>query len=173
MSDNFTPITTQEEFDKRLVDRLAQKERSVEKKYEGFVSPTDFATTEQKYKDQIQVLNAQLQDAQNSSNEKYKDYISPEKLKEIKDEYDTKIAKYETDSVKTRIASEMGIPSSFISRLKGTTEDEIKEDAKLFAKYFEKHPPTYEPDPISGSKDQKVEVATRNFLKGLNLNKGE
>ena len=42
----------------------------------------------------------------------------------------TQISAYETASVKTRIAHEMGLPYEFASRLSGNTEEEIKKDAQ-------------------------------------------
>lgn len=47
-----------------------------------------------------------------------------------------KITKYETDSVKTRIAREKGIPAEMASRLTGETEEEIMQDADTLAQIF-------------------------------------
>ena len=38
----FTPITTQEQFEAIMKDRLERERTSVAKKYEGYTSPTDF-----------------------------------------------------------------------------------------------------------------------------------
>lgn len=110
----FKPITTQEEFDKRIVERLEQKERAVKKSYEGYLSKEEVEKLKSDHQTQI--------DALNTSN----------------DEYKRKIAKYETDSVKTRIAIETGLPLELTERLKGTTEDEIREDAKNLCKFTNK-----------------------------------
>lgn len=52
-------------------------------------------------------------------------------------ERDTRIAKYETDSVKTRIAREKGIPAEMAHRLTGSTEEEIAQDADAMAQIFQ------------------------------------
>ena len=52
-------------------------------------------------------------------------------------ERDAKIAKYETDSVKTRIARDKGLPVEVASRLTGETEEEILQDAEALAQIFQ------------------------------------
>lgn len=47
-----------------------------------------------------------------------------------------KVKGYETDSVKTRIALETGLPLELRSRLTGETEEEIRADATKLAKLF-------------------------------------
>lgn len=49
-------------------------------------------------------------------------------------ELNAKIKGYETDSVKTRIARETGIPYELAERLTGDTEDDIRKDAEGLAK---------------------------------------
>ena len=46
-----------------------------------------------------------------------------------------KIAKYETDELKTRIAIETGLPVELRSYLNGTTEEEIKSSAEQLGKF--------------------------------------
>ena len=100
----FKEIKTQEEFDTAIKERLAREN----KKYEGFVSPDKLAELKADYEKEI--------------SKKYEGYTSPDDLATMKKEYEGKIAKYESDSVKTRIANEMGLPSSIASRLKGSNE---------------------------------------------------
>ena len=40
----FTPITTQEEFDKAIQKRLAQKEREMTESFKEYMSPDDVKT---------------------------------------------------------------------------------------------------------------------------------
>ena len=47
-----------------------------------------------------------------------------------------KVKGYETDSVKTRIALETGLPLDLRTRLTGETEEEIRADANKLAKLF-------------------------------------
>ena len=46
-----------------------------------------------------------------------------------------KIAQYETDALKTKIAIEAGLPVGLFSYLKGNTEEEIKQSAEELGKY--------------------------------------
>lgn len=134
----FKPITTQEEFENALRDRLEQKERSVTKKFEGYTSPEDLQKIKDDYDAQITTLNGQIETAKTETAKQFEGYTSPTDLENIKSGYENKIAKYETDSVKTRIAIDMGIPLELKDRLQGTTEAEIKEDAKLLASFAAK-----------------------------------
>lgn len=82
---------------------------------------------------------------------------------------DAKIRKYETDSVKTRIAAEKGLPASMASRLTGETEEEITQDADALAKIFQA---ARGADPVfeggnSGGND--TDAALRQMLQGMNL----
>lgn len=115
---DFQEIKTQEEFERRLAERLSQKERSVRKEFEGFLSPDDVAQIKTEYQSQIDTLNE-----------------TKSTLEAQVSEYETKVATYETDSVKTRIAMEFGIPKELTDRLKGSTEDELRADAQALANY--------------------------------------
>ena len=85
----------------------------------------------------------------------------------MKKEYEGKIAKYESDSVKTRIANEMGLPSSIASRLKGSNEEEIRKDAESFAGFFQKEPPLATGEQTVANEDQARNVALKKLLKNL------
>ncbi|RHM59660.1 hypothetical protein [Coprobacillus sp. AF33-1AC] len=156
----FKPITTQEEFEKRLTERLEQKERSVTKKYEGYTSPEDLEKLKKGYESQIITLNGQLENAQSDVSKKYEGFLSPEQVETLKKDYDTKIANYETDSVKTRVAIEMKLPLELKDRLRGSTEEEIREDAKTLASLtgMSYQAPHYlnEPTPIKGDENDVV-----------------
>lgn len=120
----FQEIKTQEEFETRLAERLSQKERSVRKEYEGYLSPDDIKKIKKDYQGQIDTLSGD----KSALETKIKDY-------------EGKVAKYEADSVKTRIAAEMGLAPEFIDRLKGETEDELRKDAELLSSYSKVVPP--------------------------------
>lgn len=49
-------------------------------------------------------------------------------------EKDARLATYEADSVKTRIAHELGIPYELSSRINGTDEASIRKDAEMLVK---------------------------------------
>lgn len=109
---DFEPINSQEEFDKRIKERI---KRETEK----FLDYEDLKT-------QIKSLNGEIQDKDSKYNE----------LETKLNESNAKIAKYESDSVKTRIAIEAGLPYEMISRVNGATEDEIKADIDSLLKFI-------------------------------------
>ena len=122
----FTPITTQEEFDAAIKDRLARAEEKFSKKYEGFMSSDDVSKLKQDYE---LTING-LQKAADENAKKYADYD-----KQIA-ERDARIKGYETASVKTRIAHELGLPYGAADYLKGEDEKSIKESAEAVKKLF-------------------------------------
>lgn len=125
-----TPITTSEQLDSIVSERTnsivqTRLEREA-KKYASYTSPEDLKAMQEKYDKQIGDLNGALTTA-NEKAAKYDADIA---------EKDAKIKSYETASVKTRIAHEMGLPYEMHSRLNGETEDEIRKDAEALAKLF-------------------------------------
>lgn len=116
----FTPITTQEQFDNAIKDRLERAKA----KYEGFTSPADLDKIRADYDKQIADLNA----AAEASAKKYAGYD-----KELADR-DAKIKGFETASIKTRVAFEMGLPYGAADFLKGEDEASIKKSAEALKK---------------------------------------
>lgn len=155
----FKPITTQEEFESRLSERLEQKGRSVTKQFEGYTSPTDLEKIKKDFQTQITT----------EVSKKFEGYMSPTELETLKRGYEEKIAKYETDSVKTRIAIETGLPLELKERLRGTTEDEIREDAKMLCQFAtsKRVAPLGTSEVESGGNDKHL----KNLLSSLNLEK--
>lgn len=120
----FTAITTQEELDRIILDRLDKAKKSTAAKYEGFISPDDVSKIRADYDKQISDLNSALK----AANDKAASYD-----KDIADR-DTKIKNYETQALKTRIARESGIPFELADRLTGDNEDALRSDAESFSK---------------------------------------
>ncbi len=116
--EDFKPIETQEQFNTMIADRLKREREAVEKKFEGYLSPEDVNKKYQGYMSQEDV------------EKKYKGYLSPEDVAKK----DAEIKRYESDSVKTRIAGECGLPLEMAQRLQGSDEDSIRKDAKALAK---------------------------------------
>lgn len=130
---DFTPITTQEEFDQRIGDRLKRERESIESKYGDY---EDLKTKNSEKDTRIGELEKQLQDAK-------KEYENSLKEK------DDKIKGYESDSVKTRIAREMGLSFEAIDLLTGEDEEAIKKSANVLKAYVEKAKgpaPSFQPD---------------------------
>lgn len=131
MSD-FTPINTQEEFDAAISSRLKRERESLTKslaqKYadEGYMSPDDVGKLKAGYDKQIGELNAAIESAGKKAAAYDKDIA----------ERDATIKKYETASVKAKVAHETGLPYELSSRLSGETEEDIRKDAEALVKLF-------------------------------------
>lgn len=125
MSD-FTKIETQEALDAIIKERLTRNDEKWQKQYEGYLSKDDADKLKTKYEEQISTLNASYAE----KDKKYADYDKE------KAELEAKVAKYETNSVKMRIAHETGLPYEMVDRLKGSNEEEIKKDAESLAKFI-------------------------------------
>ena len=96
--------------------------------------PTDYddlKSAKETLEKQVEELNGTLQ----TTTDKYTQQEST--LGELQ----TKIKGYEVDTLKTRIASQAGLPLDLAGRLSGETEDEIKADAEKFASFVGKPAP--------------------------------
>lgn len=160
-----TPITTQEQLDSIISEKVNQSVQGrltrEAKKYEGYTSPDDLAKLKADYDKQIRDLNGALTVA-NEKAAKYDTDIA---------ERDARIKGYETDSVKTRIAHEAGLPYEMHSRLNGETEDEIRKDADSLAKLMKANntaPMAAAERPV-GKQDSK-KAAYKELLDGINNN---
>lgn len=113
----FTPITTQEEFDAAIKDRLTRdREAQAKKAAEKYADYDDLKAKTADYEKRIASYTEQLKGIE-------------EKDKKIA-ELEGSVKKYETSALKTRIAHETGLDYSLAARLSGDTEDEIRADAK-------------------------------------------
>lgn len=128
----FEAITTQEAFDAAIGDRLRRERETVAKKYEGFISPEDSQKMVTDYEAKLKDANDKLTEV----NAKAANHD-----KEIADR-DARIKKYETDSVKTRIAHEIGIPYELSGRLSGDDEATIRKDAETLLAAIRNTKPT-------------------------------
>lgn len=113
MSD-FKVIETQEQLDAIVGDRLKKERETIKKEYEGFLSPEAVA---KKYAGYL---------SPDDEKAKYKGYLSPEEVAKK----DAQIKGYETNSVKMRIAHEMGLSYEAVGFLKGEDEEAIKKSAE-------------------------------------------
>lgn len=161
-----TPITTSEQLDSIVSERTnsivqTRLEREA-KKYASYTSPEDLKAMQEKYDKQIGDLNGALSTA-NEKAAKYDADIA---------ERDAKIKGYETASVKTRIAHELGLPYEMHSRLNGETEEEIRKDAEALAKLFEA---SSNPAPMASAepKVKETDSKTAAYKEMLRQMKGE
>lgn len=113
----FTPITTQEDLDAVIKDRLTRdREAQAKKVAEKYGDYEDLKAKEEEYEKQIADFTEKLKGVE-------------EKDKKIA-ELEGSVKKYETSALKAKIAYETGLDYSLASRLTGETEDDIRSDAK-------------------------------------------
>lgn len=156
MSD-FKAITTQEEFDNAIKERLLRQKESIEKEY------ADYAELKKQNED-LQAEIGGLKTTLSETNKKTENYD-----KDIADR-DAKIAAFETANLRTRIASENGIPFDLAGRLVGDDEESITADAKRLAELVGNRgadlPPLKDVEPQLGDSEDS---AYKSLLDNLNL----
>ena len=113
----FTPITSQDQLNSIIGDRVKRAQESAEKKYADFISPEDH------------------QKALADANKAFDDYKKAHEGDEqtIAD-LTAKNKAYETASLKSRIAHEVGLDYAWISRINGEDEQSIRADAESIKK---------------------------------------
>lgn len=162
---SFEVIETQEQLDKIIGDRIARAKEAAKKeaeeefgeKYKGY---DDMKKELEEKSSRIDELGKALEKAKNDGS----GYST--QLEELQ----KKVQKYETDSVKTRIAREFGIDTSLANRLTGETEEEIKADAKTLKDIIGSTSVKRVPyDPETPAEDDK-EAALKKMLQNM---KGE
>lgn len=145
----FTAITTQEEFDAKISDRLKRNEEKWAKKFEGYLSPDEVAA-------KTSELEKQLLEATSALDGVSKKVANHEK--EIADR-DLKIKGYEVSAMKYRIAHESGLAFDAVDFIQGEDEETIRASADKFKTLVGKTSPSpsfsNEPD-VSNSKDASI-----------------
>lgn len=114
----FIEIKTQEEFDKRISERLDREREKIRKEFDGHLSPEEVA---KKYEGFMSEKEVQ---------EKYKGFMSPDEVAKK----DNMIHKYELEAKRTKIAMESGIPFELASKISGETEENMRKDAETLNK---------------------------------------
>ena len=152
MPAEFTPITTQEEFDKAIASRLQRERDKAVKETEGkFADYEQIKSDSASWKSKYEEVNGQL----------------TEKNTEV-DKLNAQIKANETANTRAKVARELGIPFDMADRIKGETEDEMKEDAKIlasFVKSSQSAPPLGDPEPPIEQDDKSAGL--REMLKTL------
>ncbi len=111
---DFTPIETQEQLDRIIGDRIRRAEAKAVEPYADYDA----------LKQQVASLTDQIS--------KQAETINGNQA--VVDDLNAKIHQYETASVKTAVALELGIPYQMASRLTGDDEAAIRKDAEAMAK---------------------------------------
>lgn len=122
---DFKPITTQEEFDAAIGERIKRERESMAKKY------GDYDDLKKRVADQETQIGTLTKERDDNA-KKYAGYD-----KAVAD-LQAQVKGYEASSVKMRIAHETGIPYEMATRLSGETEEDIRKDAAILARFVTK-----------------------------------
>ena len=126
MAEDFKVIETQEDFDKAIQKRLAQKDREAEEKYKDYLSPDKVDALNKEWEKKFNEVNESLTKA----NEKIAGHD------QIVSDLTKRATTAESDLLKSRVAHEAGVPFELAGRLVGTNEEELKADAEKFASFI-------------------------------------
>ena len=158
----FKVIETQEQLDAVIGERVARAEKKGEEK--ALKQYSDYEDLKKQLEEKtakVEELSTQLStQTENAS-------TNAQELEDLK----TQLHKYETDSVKTRVAHEMGLPFDLAARLSGEDEESIRADAKALAEVVGKATtaaPLGSSEPVVKGNDR--DSALREMLSGM---KGE
>ena len=146
----FTPIETQEQLDKVVGDRIRRAEAKAAEKF------GDYEAIKAKNAEYAQQV-AQLQETISKNTASLEDLTK-------------KVQSYETASVKTKVALEIGLPYQMAGRLSGTTEEEIRADAKSMMDLIGTQTPRAplgSGEPVHSNKANEKEAIWANFAAQL------
>lgn len=114
----FKPITTQEEFDAAIKERL-YREKAKYSDYDQFKSRVE----------ELEKENVGLKSTIEANNQSKAD--ADKQLEDMQKQ----IAGYETASLRTRIALQHGLPYDLADRLQGTDEESLTADAERLVSF--------------------------------------
>lgn len=123
--EEFKPITTQEELNAviggRVTKARASERKTVEEEFtQKYADYDSIKSTLAEKENRITELGKELDKAKSTGS------TNDKTIKELQ----AKVQKYESDSVKTRIAQELGLDAGLANRLTGETEEDIRKDAE-------------------------------------------
>ena len=156
----FTPIETQEDFDKAIKSRLAQKDRELAEKFKDFLSPDKAEAMKADYEKKLEEANKAVKEAQ-------------DKLKTFDDtvsELTKRAESAETSLLKNKVAYESKLPLELASRLIGTTEEELKKDAESLSGIIKPSsaPPLHTGNQIKGGNAGTVDAGMAELVAAVN-----
>lgn len=159
--EGFKIIETQEQLDEIIKGRINRERETLSKKYEGYVSPEDYQAKIKEFETSISGYSTKLQELQGKIENHNKELA----------ERDSKIKAYESHSVKTRIANELGLSYDAVNFLQGDNEESIRQNAEALKSLLGvvNVAPLANVD-INNSKENDVDAA---LLKTIKQFKGE
>lgn len=148
---HFEEITSQDQLDAVIGERLRKQERKIREEYEGYLSPDEYSA-------KINELNESLKGLTTKATE-YEKSIA---------ERDAKIKSYELASVKSKVAHELGLSYDAISFIRGDDEDSVRESASALKSLVgnSKPAPPVMNEPALDDKDPK-QHAMAELVRGL------
>ncbi len=150
-TEDFKAITSQEELDGIIKDRLKRERESTSKKFEGWISPEDHQRA--------------LDEAAKSFDDYKKAHESDEQT--IAD-LTAKNKAYETASLRSRIAREVGLPYECAERIRGEDEQSMLDDARALKKLVGSSQPIPTKSTETEAPDAET-AALKTVLNGINL----
>ena len=140
----FTPIQTQEEFDKAIKGRLAQKDREAEERYKDYLSPDKVSELKADFEKKLEEAKKSAKEAADKLSENDKTVAELTKRAETA----------ENSLLKNKIAYSHKLPLELAGRLVGTTEEELTQDAESLAALMKPSsaPPLYSTNSTIGIK---------------------
>lgn len=163
MADEFTPITTQEQLDTVIKDRINRlNDKHARELNEAIAKYSDYEDLKQASADSAKVLkerDALIEELTGKVSN------SESKLKELEKEN----GEYKVKTMKQVIAIDAGIPIQFADRLTGTTEEELKADAESLKSLFVKPASAPLADSSAASPDNGVMAAFRKMNPNIKL----
>ncbi len=162
MSEQFKIIETQEDLDKIIQKRLAQKDREIAETYKDFLSPEQAEELRTEYEKKVNDAKKALEDL----NAKLADHDK------VVSDLTQRAQIAETKLLKSRIAHESGLPFELANRLVGNNEEELKQDAKALTAIIKptQTAPLHTTDTKGSSAPQKInaDAAMLNFISQIN-----
>ena len=146
----FKAIESQEELDNIVKERLKREREANNKRYEGWISPEDHQRT--------------LSEA-NQTLEEYKK--ARETDSQTIEDLAAKNAAYETASLKSRIAHEVGLSHEWTGRISGEDEQSIRADAESLKKLVGNGAPLPTKNPESGENLDPSKTAFKSVLSAI------
>ena len=118
---SFEVIETQEQLDKVIGTRIERAKEAAKAEFQSKLDELDTLTNKLEEKEsKITSLSEELETAKAAKT------ANEAKIADLT----AKVQKYESDSVKTRIARECGLSVELANRLSGDTEEDIRKDAE-------------------------------------------
>lgn len=156
---DFTAITTQEEFDARIKDRLSRQEEKHQKALaEAVAKFSDYEDIKSKYETALKQI-----EGFSSTGAKL------DELKKKIAEQETEIKGFRIGSLKNKVATELGLSADAISFISGEDEETIRSSAEALKKIVNAQhsaPLSSNNDSASGNHDDLKAVLEQLHLKG-------